>query len=226
MTSASAARAAADVLRLAAVASLVWAVLGREWVNAALFALVVGGLLLPRLLRSWSVLDLVYAGVVLFAAWSAVLDLYVAYNWLDVVVHAVATGLVTVTVHRLLVRTGVLPPPDATEHRRAGPRRAGLGVVVTVLALGMALGVLWEVGEWLGHTYLDERIQVGYDDTMGDLLADALGALVAGLVVSARSGRGHGVPRSWLAARAAKAPGGHAVPLGSASGRPAGGAGG
>lgn len=191
MTSARAARAAADVLRLAAMASLGWVVLRQEWVNAALFALVVGGLLLPRLLRSAPVLDLVYAAVVLFAAWAAVLDWYVAYNWLDVVVHAVATGLVTVTVHRLLVRAGTLPPPG-----RADLRRAGLGLVVAVLTLGMALGVLWEVGEWLGHTYLDERIQVGYDDTMGDLLADALGALIAGMVVRARSSGRHGRVRA------------------------------
>jgi hypothetical protein len=171
-------RTGADLLRVAGVASLAWAVLEREWVNAALFFLVVGGLVLPRIVGVRAVLDLTYGGVVLFAAWSAVLDLYVAYDWLDVVVHAVACGLVTVTAHRLLVAAAVLPPPgDRTL------RLSAVGVVVTLLALGVLLGVVWEVGEWLGHTHLDRRIQVGYDDTMEDLLADGLGALVAGLVV-------------------------------------------
>ncbi|HYO40692.1 MAG TPA: hypothetical protein VER39_13655 [Nocardioidaceae bacterium] len=169
---------AADVLRVAALASLAWAVLRSEWVNAALFALVVGGLVLPRLLATRPALDLASGAVVLFAAWSAVLDLYVSYDWLDVVVHAVACGLVTVTVLRLLVTASVLPAPGGP-----GVRRPRTGVVVTTLVVGLALGALWEAGEWLGHTYLDERIQVGYDDTMGDLAADGLGALVTGLVL-------------------------------------------
>jgi hypothetical protein len=178
-------RTAADLLRVVGLASVAWSVGSRQWVDAALFALVVGGLVLPRLIAVPPVLDAVSGVVVLFAAWSAVLDLYVTYDWLDVVVHTIACGLVTASVHRLLVTRSVLPSPG---ERRL--RRAGVGVVVMVLALGMLLGVAWEVGEWLGHTYLDHRIQVGYDDTMGDLLADGLGALLAGLLVlrSARSG--------------------------------------
>jgi glycosyltransferase involved in cell wall biosynthesis len=64
---------------------------------------------------------------------------------------------------------------------------------VTTVALGCALGVLWEIGEWYGHTFLDPRIQVGYPDTMGDLASDALGSLVAGVVL-VRTAR-------WRAAR-------------------------
>jgi hypothetical protein len=171
-------RTAADLLRVAGLASLAWALLEHEWVEAALVSLVVGGLVLPRVLGVRALLDVVSGAVLLFAAWSAVLDLYVAYDWLDVVVHALACGLLTVTVHRLFVAAGVLPPPgDRTL------RRSALGVLATMLSLGVLLGFVWEVGEWLGHDYLDHRIQVGYDDTMGDLLADGLGALVAGAFV-------------------------------------------
>jgi glycosyltransferase involved in cell wall biosynthesis len=46
------------------------------------------------------------------------------------------------------------------------------------------------MGEWFGHTYLDRRIQVGYTDTLSDLAADAVGALMAGLVVAWRAGTG------------------------------------
>lgn len=169
-------RTGADLMRVAGVASLAWALLEREWVNAALFWLVVGGLVLPRILETRAALDLANGVVLVFAAWSAVLDLYVAYAWLDVVVHAVACGLVTATVHRLLVVWSVLPRPGDRTLRRAG-------VVVTALSLGVLLGVLWEVGEWLGHTHLDERIQVGYDDTLVDLVADGLGALGTGILL-------------------------------------------
>jgi hypothetical protein len=170
-------RAAADVARLAGVASLGWAVLERQWVNAALFALVLLGLLLPRIMGSRPVVDLGYGVVLLIAAWSAVLDLYVAYPWLDVLVHVVACGLTAALAHRLLVDRGVLPAPGVPL------RHPGAGLVVTTAALGCALGVLWELGEWYGHTFLDRRIQVGYPDTMGDLASDALGSLVAGLVL-------------------------------------------
>ncbi len=176
-------RLLADVLRVAGAGSLVWAAAGGEWVNAALFALVLGGLMLPRIVPTRPVVDLTYGATLLFAAWSAVEDLYVRYDELDKVVHTIACGLVAAVVHRLLVTASVLPP---TTDRSL--RRAGTGVVVTVWALGLALGTLWEAGEWFGHTHLDQRIQVGYSDTVGDLMADCLGALVAGLVV-ARSGR-------------------------------------
>jgi hypothetical protein len=176
-------RLLADVLRVGGAGSLVWAAAGGEWVNAALFALVLGGLMLPRMVPTRPVVDLTYGATLLFAAWSAVEDLYVRYDELDKVVHTVACGLVAAVVHRLLVTASVLPP--ATDRSL---RRAGTGVVATVWALGLALGTLWEAGEWFGHTHLDQRIQVGYSDTIGDLMADCLGALVAGLVV-ARSAR-------------------------------------
>jgi hypothetical protein len=176
-------RLVADVLRVGGVASLGWAAAEGQWVNAALFALVLGGLMLPRMVPTRPGVDLTYGATLLFAAWSAVEDLYVRYDWLDNVVHTVACGLVAAVVHRLLVTVSVLPP--ATDRSL---RRAGTGVVVTIWALGLALGTMWEAGEWFGHTYLDQRIQVGYGDTVADLMADCLGALVAGLVV-ARSAR-------------------------------------
>jgi hypothetical protein len=185
-------RALADLVRLGGVVSLGWAVAEGAWVNAALFSLVLLGLVLPRLMSSRPLLDLGYGAVLLFAAWSAVLDLYVAYDWLDVVVHAVAGGLTAALAHRLLVRWGVLPAPEASELRRPG-----LGLLVTTAALGTALGVLWEIGEWYGHTVIDPRIQVGYGDTMGDLAADALGSVAAGLLLLRRASQT--VPRPFSA---------------------------
>jgi hypothetical protein len=171
-------RATADLVRVAGATSLAWAVAERAWVNAALFALVLLGLVLPRILATRPLLDLGYGVVLLFAAWSAVLDLYVTYGWLDVAVHALAGGLTAALAYRLLVAWGVLPPPDDRL-----VRRPGVGVLVTTAALGCALGVLWEIGEWYGHTFLDPRIQVGYRDTMGDLASDALGSVLAGLAL-------------------------------------------
>ena len=172
----------ADAARLAGVASLLAVAVRGQWVNAALFALVLLGLVLPRLLRAGRLPDLVYGIVLLLAAWSAVLDWYVRFGWLDIVMHVLTGGLTAAFAHRLLVRWQVVPRPEASVVRRA---RAG--VVVTTTAVGTTLGLLWEVGEWFGHTYLDHRIQVGYTDTLSDLAADAVGALGAGLVVAVRA---------------------------------------
>jgi glycosyltransferase involved in cell wall biosynthesis len=171
-------RVMADLVRLAGAASLAAAVVQGAWVNAALFALVLLGLVLPRVMSARPLADLAYGVVLLFAAWSAVLDLYVAYPWLDVVVHALACGLTAALAYRLLASCGVLPAADSDL-----VRRPGVALVLVTAALGCALGVLWEIGEWYGHTFLDPRIQVGYPDTMGDLASDGLGSILAGLAL-------------------------------------------
>jgi hypothetical protein len=168
-----------DVLRLVAVVSVAvgWAAYGA--IAGALFLLVLGGTMIPRALGAPPALDASYCVAILFAAWAAELDWYLRVGWLDVVVHAAATGLIAAMVHLLLRRVGALPPVDDPT---LSLRR--LGVAVETTAIGVTLAVVWEFGEWFGHTYLDDRIQVGYTDTVGDLAAGAAGALVAGVLLA------------------------------------------
>ena len=168
-----------DVLRAAGVVSLVAATIEGGWLGFALFFLVLGALFVPRAIGSSPWLDLAYCGTLLFGGWAAQLDWYVAIPALDLVVHATATGLIAVITWQVLVRADALP-------RHHDPRigRPALGAFVVTATSAVTLAVLWEFGEWLGHTYLDERIQVGYNDTIGDLAAGALGAVVAALIVS------------------------------------------
>lgn len=154
-----------------------------EGVAAALFALVLLGLTLLRLLVR-PALDAATGLVLVAAAWCSLLDLYLRYGRLDLVVHVVATGLGAAATHEALSRAGVLAGPDAPY-----PRRARAGVAVGVLMLGLTLGMLWEVAEWFGHNHVDSRIQVGYDDTLGDLVAGGIGALVTGVLLARGSAR-------------------------------------
>jgi hypothetical protein len=172
---------AADVVRLVGVACVAYAVLWRGPVEVALFSLVLFGLVLPRLVDVGPTLDLAYGVVVLVAAWSSVVDVYGSVLWWDLVVHLVATGLVAAVCHRAMVRTSLVPAVH--DPVLARPE---WGAVLVVTALGLALGVLWEVGEWYGHTYLDDAIFVGYDDTIGDLVAGGCGALLAGMLLARR----------------------------------------
>ena len=96
--------------------------------------------------------------------------------------HAAATGLIGVVAWQSLVGIGALPHHD--DARLPRPRS---GSFVTATACGMALAVVWEILEWIGHTWIDDSIQVGYNDTVGDLVAGSLGAVVAALLVSRTS---------------------------------------
>jgi hypothetical protein len=172
---------AADAVRVAGVLSVLVA-LTFDAVAVALMLLVLGGLVLPRLLRIPGPLDLAYGTGLLVAAWSGILDVYESVAWWDLVVHFAVTGLVAAVAYLVVVRLGAaIDPVDAVTRGQRG------GLVLITLGLGLALSVQWEIGEWLGHTYLDESIYVSEADTIGDLVAGGLGSVVAGLALSRRS---------------------------------------
>ncbi|UKJ64831.1 hypothetical protein H1Q78_05450 [Cellulosimicrobium cellulans] len=173
-----------DVVRAAAAASLVVAV-GLDGVAVALFLLVLGGTMVPRALGVTAPLDVAFGGTLLASAWAAQLEWYRAVPWLDLPVHAACTGLVAAVAYVALLRTGLLADPGTLR-----PGRARAGTLVVVSGLGAVLAVLWELGEWAGHTYLDDRIGVGYGDTVTDLAAGLLGAVVAGLLLPGSLRRG------------------------------------
>jgi hypothetical protein len=168
-----------DLLRLVAAASVVAGTAAYGFIGFALFMLVLGGSVLPRALAAPATLDLSYCATLLVAAWAAELDWYLAVGWLDVVVHAAATGLIAAVAHLALVGVGGAAGPDEGRLRR--PR---LGSAVVTTALGVSFAVVWELLEWFGHAHLDDRIQVGYADTLGDVSAGAVGALVAGVLLA------------------------------------------
>ncbi|MFC6697092.1 hypothetical protein [Nocardioides daphniae] len=163
-----------DTLRVVAAVCLVPAVVLDGAIGGALMFLVLGGCMVPRALGSSPTLDGLYCTTLLVAAWAALLDWYVAVSWLDLLVHALATGLVGVMAWDLLHRLGVLAPGT-------GPGAVRVAALVGITSLGALLAVLWEFGEWFGHTVLDPAIQVGYDDTVTDLAAGLVGAFLAGV---------------------------------------------
>ncbi|MCC2335399.1 hypothetical protein [Cellulomonas wangsupingiae] len=179
-------RGPGGAVRLAGLVCLVVAVVWRGPVDTALFSLVLAGLVVPLAAGAPRGLDAAYGVGLLAAAWCGALDLYQAVGWLDVVMHLVVTGLVAAVAHLLLARrTGAVACPARTS---GGAERVGAIAVTT--ALGLALSVLWEVGEYLANTYVDPTIYVGYADTVGDLVAGGLGSAVAGAWLTAAQGAG------------------------------------
>ena len=180
----------ADAVRLGCLFSLAAALLWYGRVDVALFLLVLMGTLISRCLEVSRVFDGIYGLTLLAAAWSSVLNLYERVSWWDLPVHFAATGVIAAMTYLLLARLGAVPAP------RPGSRLAlRIAVPVLVLALGLAVSVLWELGEWWGNAFVDASINVGYTDTMGDLAAGGLGALLAGVFL----GKASGIPQRQAA---------------------------
>ena len=171
------AETAADVVRALGLLSFVVASLVVGGTAFPLFALILLGQFLPRYLALPSSLDITIGVVLLAAGWSNPLDLYRMIPSWDLVMHFAANGLVAVVAYLLFVRLALSGArlPDALRLRL--PIVAGILLTTT---FGMAAGVVWEIGEWFGHTFIDTSIVVEYTDTIGDLAAGALGSLVAG----------------------------------------------
>ena len=164
---------AADALRVLALLGIVIAAIGWGAVAGWSLALVAGGMVVPRLLGVRPSVDIAFGVVMLVAVWSSVLDIYLSTRWWDLPVHFLANGLCAAVAYILLERLAVVA--DA-----ASLPRPVLSTVVVTTAVGVTLGVLWEIFEWIGHTFIDEGIFVGYTDSIGDLFWGGLGAVLAG----------------------------------------------
>lgn len=164
----------ADAVRVLALVSVVVAAIGWGPVEGLSVALVLGGMMLPRPLGLRPGFDIAFGIVLLVAVWSSVLEIYITARWWDLPVHFVANGLIAAVGYVVLERSGIVADASTL-------RRPLLSTALVTTVVGVTLGVIWELFEWFGHTFIDEQIYVGYEDTLGDLVAGGLGSLVAGL---------------------------------------------
>lgn len=174
----------ADLLRALGLVLIPAAWVTAGWPSAAVIFLVFGTQWLLRWLRGGSLLDWAGQLTLLAAGWFSVTGLYHRVGALDVLMHALTSalvaGLVGIAVEAALRRRDI---PAATVLRTTGRTLAWLGLAGATVGLG----VVWELAEWWGHTFVTEEIGVGYEDTIGDLAANTLGALV-GAWLAVRTG--------------------------------------
>jgi hypothetical protein len=100
-----------------------------------------------------------------------VLNLYDRFGWFDEVIHTYTSFTITLLL-ALLLYGDVL----------SGVRRSPILLVLTVASLGIAIGALWEIAEWVYDQMVPENAILGKTDTIIDLILDSVGALVAGIV--------------------------------------------
>lgn len=168
---------AADLLRIAGVVGVVAALVWFGVTAAGIVALALPALMAPRFLGARAGFDLVYGATVLVAAWSNVFGWYRSIPGWDLLLHVVCTGVLAAMSYIALVWLEVVPNPQGAGTRRRTP-------MVVVPALALALGAIWELIEWAGKSLVTDEIFVTYADTIGDLAADGVGGVVAGLLVA------------------------------------------
>jgi hypothetical protein len=153
----------------------------------AVFAVVVVIALVPRLAALPRPVDLAVGLTWTAAAWANVLGRYVTHPWVDIPVHATTPGATAAAAYLLLARTDLASDLKDDDIRRTA-------VVVLTTAVGTTLAVWWEFYEWI--VYRDDGPpQVGYDDTLLDLLLGSASSAVAGLGLALWSAAGWGTAR-------------------------------
>ncbi len=166
---------AADIVRALTVVSLAVTAIGWDPMYAGVLALALAGVVAPRFLGLRGSVDAVVGIIVLTTAWSGVLDLYRRISWWDLLIHFLCTGVLALLMYVALCRVAVVPPP------RSAP---AWPVMVLTTAFGLSLSAVWEIVEAIAHTYISGEIYVGYLDTIGDMAAGGVGAIVAAILLS------------------------------------------
>lgn len=179
----------ADVARVAALVSAVIVfVIGRPE-PAFRFAVVFLLLLVPRWTNVPRVFQAVFCVALVVAGWAGAAHWYEVAWWVDVLVHFVLPGVTAAMTYFVLVHCHRLPDLDDrvfARHRSA--------VAIVVVALGLAIGALWEMYEWAAVALFSSvSIETDYDDTILDLAMGGTGSLVASMFVIWWGSRGNSV---------------------------------
>ena len=118
------------------------------------------------------------------------LNVYDALAWYDRVVHFLVPMLSSQVLYLCLARIEVMPDPrqETLPHHRTG-------MLVVVFSLGLAVGALWEIFEWISDGLFGSKLSEGNTDTVGDLIADASGSLAGGALMVLWAQRGWGSVR-------------------------------
>ncbi len=151
---------------------------------AAVACLLVRPVLLPRLY------DLSIVLAANLQGWGEALGLYDSVTWFDNVVHFTVPLLGAPVVYIVLARLDVVPDPRQETH---GRHYAGMFVIT--LAVGLAIGAVWEMVEYASDGTLGTELQLGNADTVGDLFADGLGALCGAILLVVWAVKGWGSVR-------------------------------
>lgn len=176
-----------DVLRLAMVAGAVAFALAGDTAGALVLAVLGGVALLGRLVNLPRVYDLSLTLGMALQGFGEAFDVYDTVPAFDNVVHSTLPLLTAPVIYIGLARLDVVPDPRDETHARHYA-----GIFIVSLAVGMAVGALWEILEWRSDSWLGTDLSQDNDDTNSDLVFDLVGSAAGAalLVAWARFGWG------------------------------------
>lgn len=176
-------------IQIAVLATMLWGVVVANWLLVLVALGIAASMLLIDVVEYWRRILFpteIKAYFVLFfymsMFWGGYINFYERFWWYDILMHltsAMALALCAFVLLYVLQNRGKLRIPPWL-------------LAVTSFACASAIGVLWEIFEFVADTYFGQTMQGGNQDTMLDLIFNSLGALLACLVIYqfARSGKG------------------------------------
>ncbi len=169
-----------DVVRLALVVATVVALVAGNVGGALAFGFAAVFALLARVVNLPRLYDFGFVLVLTLHAAGEAFGWYDSLAWFDRVVHVVLPCLVAPVLYIGLARLDVLPDPRDDTHTQHY-----VGMAIVTFCLGMAVGGLWEIVEFSSDDVLDTALSEGNADTVGDLVAHAVGSVFGALLLVA-----------------------------------------
>ena len=118
---------------------------------------------------TWALLAL----AVVFNIAGYAFDLYARWSWFDKVLHGYTIAAITLGLGLALYGRAL-----------TGKDRHRLLLILTITSLGVAVGALWEIGEWGYNQFVPSDVIKGKFDTITDMIVDTVGALVAAVAAA------------------------------------------
>ncbi len=179
-----------DLLRITFILGAVYFAIVGDVKGTANLLVAAVAVVVARLVNLPRVYDLAFVLAMYLTGWGEALGLYDAIGWYDNLVHFMVPLLGAPVAYIALARLEVLPDPrDDTDMRHY------LGIFVVTLALGLAIGAIWEVVEWSSDGVLGSNLSLSNDDTVGDLIADASGSILGAALLVVWTIKGWGSVR-------------------------------
>lgn len=164
----------ADVCRIASLlgAGLALVFWGPDKVIA--FLAVTAILLIPRAMRMPAPFDAAFALTMFASTLTGAIGWYENLDWWDKVAHFVTTGAAAAILCLTIAAWGLVDNLFDSTRMRYRTR-----VVVQTTSLGLSVAVIWEMMEWIYKDINSDDPPATYLDTMADLMAGAVGSVIA-----------------------------------------------
>jgi hypothetical protein len=185
-----------DLIRLSFLAGALAEAAGGDYASAARLALTFAATLVARRLDLPRPFDLAFNLGMAFQAWGNVFGLFDDIYAYDKLVHFVLPAAMSSLLYFVALRLHVLPD---LEHESGIRQR--LGILLVTFSMGVTLGAGYEVYEYVVDHAFGANLEIGYGDTIADLVDDAAGALAGGLLIVVWDTYGWGTRRRVPARR-------------------------